>query len=126
MVCNCNNNTVKDNTIKFVKGTSLNLTFNFDEDISSYTDAEFTIRSNYEDNPIINKTVSGFSGNSLNLVLTPDETNTFTQFDNGQNSKTYIWGLDLIDSANNIRVNVFPKTGLPAPLCIVYKHVVEG
>lgn len=120
MVCNCIND---DNTIQFIKGTTVNLSFDFDEDISSYTSAEFVIRKDYETTAVIDKTISGLSGKTLDIELTPTDTNGFTEFLNGKNSARYIWGLDLIDSVNDIRVNVFPKTGEPAPLCIVYKHV---
>lgn len=122
MTCNCDLQT--ENTIEFIKGTSVNLTFSFDEDISSYTSAEFVIRANYETSPIIDKSIEITETNTLNIELTPTETNNFTEFLNGKNSATYIWGLDLIDSVTDERVNVFPKTGEPAPLCIVYKHVV--
>lgn len=121
MVCNCND----DNTIQFIKGTTVNLSFDFDEDISSYESAVFTIRADYSTSPVINKVLTGFTDTTLNVVLTPTETNQFTEFQNGKNSAKYIWGLDLIDTDNNAVVNVFPKTGEPAPLCIVYKHVVE-
>lgn len=120
MKCNCMNDI---NVIQFIKGTSVNLTIEFDEDISSYTGAVFVIRKNYETGPVIDKPISELDETSLNIELTPDETNLFTEFLNGQNSAQYIWGLDLIDSVNNVRVNVFPQTGEPAPLCIVYKHV---
>ena len=122
MTCNCDLQT--ENTIEFIKGTSVNLTFSFDEDISSYTSAEFVIRANYDTSPIIDKSIEITETNTLNIELTPTETNNFTEFLNGKNSATYIWGLDLIDSVTGDRVNVFPKTGEAAPLCIVYKHVV--
>ena len=122
MSCNCNCLN-EDNTIKFVAGTSCDLSFDFDEDISSYTSAEFVIRANYAASPVINKTLTGLSGTTLEVNLTPSDTAQFTEFQNGKNSATYIWGLDLIDSAQDIRINVFPQTGEPAPLCIVYKHV---
>ncbi len=124
MTCNCKNIQNDDNTIQFVAGTSVNLTFNFDEDISSYTNAEFAIRGDYLSAPVINKTISITEPDSLEIELTPSETANFTNFINGKNSATYIWGLDLVDTDNDVRINVFPQTGQPAPLCIVYKHVV--
>lgn len=124
MTCNCKNVPNDDNTIQFVVGTSVNLTFNFDEDISSYTNAEFAIRADYLSAPVIDKTISITEPDSLEIELTPSETANFTNFINGKNSATYIWGLDLVDTVNNVRINVFPQTGQPAPLCIVYKHVV--
>lgn len=125
MVCNCNNAQDDNNTIQFIIGTTVNLSFIFDEDISSYTSAIFTIRKNYEVTPVINKTVSITSDNAIDITLTPVETALFTEFANGQNSAKYIWGLDVIDSVNGLQINVFPQIGEPAPLCIVYKHVVE-
>jgi hypothetical protein len=125
MTCNCNNAIEDNNTIQFVAGTSVNLTFEFDEDISSYTSAQFVIRTNYETAPVINKTIAITETNTLNVVLSPQETSNFTSFTNGKNSTTYIWGLDVIDNTIDAIVNVFPQTGIPAPLCIVYKHVVE-
>lgn len=122
MTCNCMND---DNTIQFVKGTTVNLSFDFDEDISSYTSAEFAIRKNYETATILDKTVSVEDSHTIDIALTPTDTNDFNEFLNGKNCANYIWGLDLIDSVNNVRVNVFPQTGEPAPLCIVYKHVIE-
>ena len=122
MTCNCNIN--DDNTIQFVAGTSVNLSFDFDEDISSYTDAEFVIRPDYQTSPIIDKTISITEQYTLNIELSTAETGNFTNFPNGRNSASNIWGLDLIDSNTGERVNVFPQTGQPAPLCIVYKHVV--
>lgn len=123
MVCNCSNTQNENNVIQFIAGTSVNLTFNFDEDISSYTSASFVIRKDYQTEPIINKTIAITETDSLNVVLTPEETADFTEFANGKNNATYIWGLDLIDSVNNVVTNIFPQTGSPAPLCIVYKHV---
>lgn len=123
MTCNCNNNIQDDDTIQFIAGTTVNLTFSFDEDISSYTNANFVIRADYQTAPIINKTISITEQNVLNVVLTPEETANFTSFVNGKNSATYIWGLDVIDTVYNVVTNVFPQTGTPAPLCIVYKHV---
>ena len=123
MTCNCNNFCNDDNTIQFIVGTSVNLSFDFDEDISSYTSAQFVIRADYQTVPVINKTFSVTEANTLNIELTPTETASFTNFANGKNSATYIWGLDLIDSSTGEIVNVFPQTGHPAPLCIVYKHV---
>lgn len=120
MTCNCINN---DNVIQFVKGTTVNLSFDFDEDIRSYTSAEFVIRKDYETSVILDKTVIIEDENIINITLTPTDTNVFNEFLNGKNSAKYIWGLDLIDSDEGIRVNVFPQTGEPAPLCIVYKHV---
>ncbi|MBO7735026.1 MAG: hypothetical protein J6S67_20860 [Methanobrevibacter sp.] len=123
MTCNCNNMQT-ENVIRFVAGTTVNLHFNFDEDISTYTVAKFVIRADYTSAPIINKTVSISDAYTLDIELTPDETENFTNFDNGKNSATYIWGLDVLDTTENIQINVFPKTGNPAPLCVVYKHVI--
>lgn len=120
MTCNCNND---NNVIQFVKGTTADVHFDFDEDISSYTSAEFVIRKNYDTPVILDKTVSIESENTVDINLTPTDTDDFNEFLNGKNSAQYIWGLDLIDSDNGVRVNVFPQTGEPAPLCIVYKHV---
>lgn len=121
MTCNCFMQ--NENTIQFIAGTSVNLTFSFDEDISSYTSAELVIRANYETAPVIDKPISITETNEINVELTPAETANFTSFANGKNSASYIWGLDLLDSVTGDRVNVFPQTGEPAPLCIVYKHV---
>lgn len=123
MVCNCNNVQNDDNTIKFIAGTSVNLSFNFDEDISSYTSAEFVIRKDYQTTPVIEKSIPVTESDALNIELMPSETENFTEFANGKNSATYIWGLDLLDSSTGDRVNVFPQTGNPAPLCVVFKHV---
>ena len=126
MVCECNNNINNDDsTIQFIAGTSFTLTVNFTEDISSYPNAIFAIRADYATAPVIQKTISVTEANSLDITLSPSETALFTDFKNGKNSAAYIWGLDLADSDNNIQVNVFPQTGNPAPLCIVYKHVIE-
>jgi len=122
MTCNCFNN--DNNVIQFVKGTTVNLSFDFDEDISSYTSAEFVIRADYLSEPIIDKSIPITASNTLDIELTPAETANFTDFINGKNSATYIWGLDVLDSNADLRINVFPQTGCPAPLCIVYKHVV--
>ena len=121
MNCNCNCMS-EDNTIQFVKGTTANITFNFDEDISSYSYANFGIAKSYEQTPVIDENYQ-IENNAVNVELTPENTALFTDFLNGKSSAKYIWWLDLIDSTENIRVNVFPQTGEPAPLCIVYKHV---
>lgn len=123
MTCNCNNSQEETNTIQFIKGVTVSLTFNFDEDISTYTDAEFKIAKDYQSTPVIDKTISITENNKLDIELTPADTDSFSEFLNGKNSAVYLWSLDLIDSVNNIKTNVFPKTGTPAPLCIVYKHV---
>ena len=117
MVCDCINN----NVIKFVKGTSFYIKFSFNEDISIYTNAEFIISKNYGITPVLNKTIPVTEANTITFEITVDDTNLFNDFENGKNSASYIWGLDLFDSSN--RINVFPKTGEAAPLCIVYKHV---
>lgn len=125
MNCNC----VKDNTvIKFIRGTSVYIRFVFNvEDLSSFYGVKFTIRKNYETAPIIVKTKTGLSGNRVVVKLYLSDTVLFNEFLNGKNSAQYIWGLDLIIDSNNPSaiVNIFPKTGMPAPLCIVYKNVVE-
>lgn len=121
MTCNCN--IQNENVIQFIAGTSVNLTFNFDENISSYTTAEFVIRPNYQAEAIINKSIPITEEYTLNVELTPTETANFTDFVNGRNSCSNIWGLDLLDSNTGDRVNVFPQVGEAAPLCIVYKHV---
>jgi hypothetical protein len=109
--------------IRFVKGTSVNLAFEFDEDISSYTGAEFVIKKDYNTPAVITKTITDFEPHSFEVELTPQETEFSTEFLNGKNSAEYIWGLDILDSENDLRINVFPQTGSPAPKCIVYKHV---
>lgn len=113
----------EDNVIQFVKGTTVNLSFDFDEDISSYTSAEFVIRKSYDTPVVLDKTVSIENDYTIDINLTPTDTSAFNEFLNGKDSASYIWGLDLIDSEAGIRVNVFPQTGEAAPLCIVYKHV---
>lgn len=119
MVCNCMN---ENNVIEFVKGTTANITFNFDEDISTFTGANFGIAKNYGETPIINEDVE-IKDNAVNVELSPEQTNLFNDFLNGKNSAQYKWWLDLIDNNAEIRINVFPQTGNPAPICIVYKHV---
>ena len=120
MNCNCANT---ENIIQFVKGTTVNISFIFDEDITSYSYANFGIAKNYGETPIINENVSISADNTVNIELEPSQTDDFTEFLNGKTSAQYIWWLDVIDSDEGIRINVFPQTGEPAPLCIVYKHV---
>lgn len=124
MVCNCQHSQNENNVIQIIAGTSVNLTFLFDGNISSYTDGVFAIRKNYETEPVIYKTVPVTEESVLNMVLTPEETAGFMEFENGKNQASYIWGLDLTDSARNIITNIFPQVGNPAPICVVYKHVV--
>lgn len=119
--CSCNSD---NNVIQFIKGTTVNLSFDFDEDLSTYTNAIFVIRKDYDIEPIINKTVSITEAFKLNIPLSKTETNDFVKFDNGKNSATYIWGLDILDNNTNEQIPVFPQAGEAAPLCIVYKHVV--
>lgn len=121
MVCNCK--CADDTTIKFIRGTSAYLRFVFNvSDLSSFAGVNLTIRKDYNITPVIDKTISDLSGNYVLIALTPDETALFNEFLNGKNSASYIWGLDLLVNENE-RINVFPKTGNAAPLCIVYKHV---
>lgn len=125
MICNCNsnNNTVADDTVlEFIKGTTFTALINFIDDVSDYNTAAFTIRKNYNSDPIINKTFS-IANNAVNIELSKDETNLFNDFENGKNSISCIWGLNIIDALGNV-INVFPKTGENAPLCIVFKNVV--
>lgn len=119
MTCNCLD---ENNIIQFIKGTTANIIFNFDEDISSYNHAVFGIAKNYGDTPIIEKNIA-VSDNAVEVELTPTETDNFNDFLNGKNNAKYYWWLDLVDLDNNVVTNVFPQTGEPAPLCIVYKHV---
>ena len=121
MVCDCK--CADDTTIQFIRGTTayFRVVFNV-SDLSSFAGVNFTIRKDYNTTPVIDKTISDLSGNNVLIELTPDETALFTEFLNGKNSARYIWGLDLLVNENE-RVNIFPKTGNPAPLCIVYKHV---
>ena len=121
---NCSCNSTDNNTIQFIKGTTVNLSFDFDEDISTYSGAIFVIRKNYDTEPVINKEISITEAHTLNIELSKTETNNFTEFVNGKNSASYIWGLDIFDQDTNEQINVFPQVGEPAPLCIVYKHVV--
>lgn len=119
MACNCLN---ENNVIQFIKGTTANISFTFDEDISSYNSAVFGIAKNYGDTPIVEKTIT-VTDSTIDVELTPTDTDNFIEFLNGKNSTKYYWWLDLVDSDNNVVTNVFPHTGEPAPLCIVYKHV---
>jgi hypothetical protein len=125
MSCNC----TKDNAvIEFIRETSAYIRFVFNvEDLSSFEGVKFTIRKDYKTNPILEKTITNLADNSVLVELTPAETALFTEFQNGKNSAQYIWGLDLILDSTNPKaiINIFPKTGMPAPLCIVYKNVVE-
>lgn len=120
--CNCNDD---DTTIKFIRETTATFRFDFNvSDLSSFQGVKFSIRKNYEAIPVIEKTIIDLSGSSVTVVLTPEDTALFTEFLNGKNSARYIWGLDLIVNDNEI-INIFPITGEAAPLCIVYKNVVE-
>jgi hypothetical protein len=122
MSCNCNQ--CIDDTIRFIIGTTVNLNIVFEEDISTYTSARFTIRKDYETEPILNKTIAITEEHSINVNLTPADTELFNIFERNKNSAQYIWGLDVIDSNTGAIINVFPQAGNPAPLCISYKHVV--
>lgn len=121
MSCTCKE--TDNTTIEFIRGTSAYLRFVFNvPDLSSFLGLNLTIRKDYNTVPVIDKTISNLEGNNVLVELTPDETALFTEFLNGKNSARYIWGLDLLVNGDE-RVNIFPKTGNPAPLCIVYKHV---
>ena len=123
MTCNCN--CTDNNTIEIVIGTTTLITFEFDESINGFTKAEFAIRKDYNVEPVVFKTITDLQGTSLDLEIAPVDTIDKFVFNNGKNSASYIWGLDLINENNGERFNVFPQTGNPAPLCIVFKHVVE-
>ena len=128
MSCKCNCST-DDTTIKFIRETTAALKFEFNvSDLSSFYGVHFTIRKDYKTAPIIDKTITGLSGDSVSIVLKPEDTALFIDslFQNGKNSLQYIWGLDLIVNNDTPEiVNIFPETGKAAPLCIVYKNVVE-
>lgn len=124
---NCNTNcscAADNNVIQFIMGTTVNLSFDFDEDVSTYTDAKFVIRKNYDSAPIINKTISITEAHQVNIQIEKTETENYNDFENGKTSATNIWGLDLLDSNTGEQINVFPQVGEAAPLCIIYKHVV--
>ena len=121
--CNCNEN-VDQNVIMFVRGTSVNIKFTFNVDVSAYDSAQFTIRKDYQNLPVINKTITDFSEDIIILMLEPEETDLLNDFINGQSFSQYIWGLNLIKDGQI--TNVFPQTGSPAPICIVQKNVVEN
>ena len=124
---NCNTNcscAADNNVIQFIMGTTVNLSFDFDEDISTYTDAKFVIRKNYDSAPIINKTISITEAHQVNIQIEKTETENYNDFENEKTSATNIWGLDLLDSNTGEQINVFPQVGEAAPLCIIYKHVV--
>ena len=122
MSCNCNQ--CIDDTIRFIIGTTVNLNFVFEEDISTYTSARFAIRKDYETEPILNKTITINDEHNINVNLTPADTSLFNTFERNKTSAQYIWGLDVIDSDIGAIINVFPQAGNPAPLCIAYKNVV--
>lgn len=120
MNCNCCN---EENTIKAVVGHTCNIEFTFDIELSDYSSANFVVRKSFDKVPVINKTITELNGNTLGLELTPAEMSVFTEFENGKNQASYIWGLDFIDSENNIIVPAFPNVGEHAPSFIVYKSV---
>lgn len=123
MVCTCKE--TDNTTIKIIRETTAYFLFVFNvSDLSSFAGLQFTIRKNYETEPIINENITGLSGNEITVTLPPNKTALFTEFQNGKNSAQYIWGLDLLTDDGQV-INIFPKTGEPAPLCIVYKHVPE-
>lgn len=123
MNCSCNN--TDDTLIEITAGTTFSISVEFDEDISDFTQALFTIRANYETYPVINKAFNIVNSRSVDISLTKNETAEFIDFTSGKSRMSYIWGLDLIDEGGT-EINVFPQTGKPAPLCFVYRHVVEG
>ena len=129
MACKCNISS-ESTTIKFIRGTSVTVVFKFNvSDLSTFKGVKFAIRKNYQTDPIIEKTITSLSGDSVTVVLNLNDTGLFTDalFQNGKNSVQYIWGLDLIVNDNTPPqiINIFPKTGEAAPLCIIYKNVVE-
>ena len=124
MSCNCNNQII-NSTIQFVVGTTENITLEFDEDISNFDSGKLTIRKDYNSEPILNKTVSITDAHIIQVELNTTDTGLFTDFERNKNSAQYIWGFDVIDSNSGVVINVFPQTGVPAPYCIVYKHVVN-
>lgn len=117
MVCNCN-----ENIIKCTRGTSLNLTFTFEDDLTGYS-ALFVVRKNYQTEPSITIDIPSITGNTFDVNLTPVDTNNLTEFKNGENQASYIWGLDLINA--NSRISAFPVSGDSAPLFLAYRHVAE-
>ena len=124
MSCNCNNQII-DNTIQFVVGTTVNLTIEFEEDISNFTSGQLTIRKDYNSEPILNKSVSITDSHIVKVELDTTDTGLFTEFERNKNSAQYIWGFDVVDSKTGVVINVFTKTVEHAPYCIVYKHVVN-
>lgn len=120
MNCNC-----QENNILCTQGTTCTLDFTFDTEIGTYTSAVFVVRKDYNTAPLITKVIEGLEGNSVNIVVDPEDTQNVT-YENGKNQASYIWGLDFVDDVNNVRVNAFPQTGSAAPLFVVYKHVAEG
>lgn len=117
MNCSCD-----ENTILCTEGTTLNLYFNFNENISVFDKAVFVVRKNADSIPVITKTITELKEDSAEVELSPTDTSKFV-FDNNKNQATYIWGLDLLGGTT--RINVFPKTGESAPLFVVYKHIAE-
>lgn len=124
MGCGCNSNNTNDNTLKITIGTTYNFSVEFNEDITDFTQAIFTIRADYDSYPVINKAFDTLR-RSVNISLTKQETALLANFPSCKNRANYIWGLDLINN-DGIEINIFPQTGEPAPACYVYRHVVEG
>lgn len=108
-------------TIKGRKGDTASFTFEFENNLSGYA-LDFVIKKGINDNePIITKSFSNLSTNSIAINLTSEDTVKFAVPSNTYG--TYYWGLKISNGRDFVQTLIPEDLGNP-PLFLVYNEVV--
>lgn len=106
--------------IKGRKGDSASFTFNFNQDISTYT-VSFYIKNNpMAATALIEKNYANPITNSVTVDLTPAETDTLTSKANSYG--TYYWGLK-ISNGVDFAQTVIPSGFVDPPKMYIYPEI---
>lgn len=108
-------------TIKGRKGDTASFTFEFENNLSGYA-LDFVIKKGVNDSePIITKSFSNLSTNSIAINLTSEDTAKFSVPPNTYG--TYYWGLKISNGRDFVQTLIPDDLGNP-PLFLVYNEVV--
>lgn len=106
--------------IKGRKGDTASFTFNFNQDISSYS-VYFYVKKNVNSSgTILEKEYKNPSGNSLTVELTTEDTEKLSSLTNSYN--TYCWGVK-ITNGTNFAQTLIPQEFNNPPLMYIYPEI---
>jgi hypothetical protein len=105
--------------IKGRKGDTASFTFDFGQDISSYT-VNFYVKKNITSEPIIEKTYTNPSNNSVTVNLSTTETDKLSA--QGSSYGIYYWGVKLTNGSSFAQT-LIPQEFKNPPMMYIYPEI---